>query len=148
MDGKSMKKWRYLYPVCGLVFPRGGEKKKKTGRKIKPGKSQRFVCLGQLIQPRIQRFHLLPNQDARSFQFCFLIEERGGEGRKRHQSKEAFRVRANYIGQKNERIFDNERQFYVEQVGSIWVKTQKQTDVERQVKSSMVERFISCSFSN
>lgn len=71
--GKSMdgKKWRYLYPVCGLLFP--GEKKKKGGREKIP--------TIRLSQPIDLTFGIFPNQDTRSF--CFLIGERGGGGRKK-----------------------------------------------------------------
>lgn len=95
MGGKSMKKMALLVSSLRPRFStvEVEKKKKKTGRKIKPGKSQSdSVCLGQLIQPRIHRFHLLPNQDARSFQFRFFDRRKKREerGETRHRSEEAF----------------------------------------------------------
>lgn len=109
-----MKKMALFVSSLRPRFSTRWRKKKKNRKENKAGKIPTIRLSRPTDLASDPTFSSSP--ESRSFQFCFLIEERGGEGRKRHQSKEAFRVWANYIGQKNERIFDNERQFWTSRI--------------------------------
>lgn len=92
MGGKSMKKMALFVSSLRPRFStRWRKKKKKKNRKEnKAGKIPTIRLSRPTDLASDPTFSSSP--ESRSFQFCFLIEERRGEGRKRHQSKEAFRV--------------------------------------------------------